>query len=387
MMENGSQEQKGSSRPSVWWGALFVALIFAGVATWWFWPRGVALGPQQSVESINPKIGMHTRLTDEVEEWKINRTLEMVREVGATYIVEYFPWAYAEGSKGRFDWYHSDLVIDHAKRQGLTVVARLGYVPEWARPEHTTPLYLDEEHFDDFGAYAAAFAQRYADSVDDIIIWNEPNLSLEWGYTPPDAAKYTEMLRVVYPMIKAVNPTVNVLAGALAPTIAEPGSEWAVNDLTFLQQMYDAGAAPFFDMLAIHSYGWSSDPDEPAAPEAINFRRTELLRQIMVENGDGAKRAMVTEAGWNDHPRWTRAVRPAQRIENTIRAYELAQEWDWLEALAMWAFRYPWDAKSYQDNYTFVRSDFEPKPIYDELQRYSRGELATPQAESTEIAP
>jgi len=58
-------------------------------------PRGiVTLGPQQHVESINPVIGVHTRLTDEVEEWKIKRSLELVREMGASWIVAYFPWAY-----------------------------------------------------------------------------------------------------------------------------------------------------------------------------------------------------------------------------------------------------------------------------------------------------
>ena len=35
----------------------------------------VVLGPQQHVETINPRMGVHTRLTDEVEEWKIKRTL------------------------------------------------------------------------------------------------------------------------------------------------------------------------------------------------------------------------------------------------------------------------------------------------------------------------
>ncbi len=44
----------------------------------------VVLGPPQTVQSVNPKMGMHTRLTDEVEPWKIKRTLEMVREMGAS---------------------------------------------------------------------------------------------------------------------------------------------------------------------------------------------------------------------------------------------------------------------------------------------------------------
>jgi len=334
----------------------------------------VPLGPQQTVHTINAKVGVHTRLTDEVEPWKIKRTLEMVREMGAPWIVEYFPWAYIEEEPGRYNWVHADQVISHASRQGLTVVARLGFVPAWARPKDSSPLYLDEKHFADFGRFAAEFVKRYQGKVRYVVIWNEPNLALEWGYQPPDPLKYTAMLRTVYPMIKEANPGVQVLAGALAPTLAPPGSEFGMNDLDFLQRMYDAGAAAFFDLLAIHAYGWHFSPDDPPDPAVVNFRRTELLRDIMVKNGDGAKPAMITEGGWNDHPRWTRAVRPGQRIAYTIRAYAIAeQEWPWLDAVALWAFRYPWDQNSYQDYFTFVRTDLEPKPIYEEVQKYTQG--------------
>jgi hypothetical protein len=355
-------------------GALLALIALLGLWIWKPWQPShtVHLGPQQTVETLNPKMGVHTRLTDEVEEWKIKRTLEMVREMGSPWIVEYFPWAYIQPEPDRWKWTHSDQVIQHADRQGLTVVARLGFVPEWARPKGTTPLYLDEEEFTAFGRFAAEFVARYAEEIDYVIIWNEPNLALEWGFDGVDPAKYVAMLQVVYPMIKAANPDVTVLAGALAPTLAPPGSESGMNDLDYLQAMYDAGAADYFDMLAIHAYGWHFPPDEPAAEDAVNYRRAELLRDIMVANGDGDKQAMITEGGWNDHPRWTRAVRPGQRIAYTARAYEIAQtEWPWMEAVAMWAFRYPWDQKSYQDYFTFVRTDFEPKPIYDELQRYA----------------
>lgn len=335
----------------------------------------VPLGPQQTVYTSNPKIGVHTRLTDEVEPWKIKRSLEMVREMGAPWVVEYFPWAYVEQQPGRYHWAHADQVVAHASRQGLTVVARLGFVPQWARPKDTSPLYLDEERFADFGRFAAAFVKRYAGKVRHVIIWNEPNLALEWGYVPPDPAKYAAMLRTVYPLIKAANPDVLVLAGALAPTLAPPGSDAGMNDLTFLQAMYDAGAAPYFDMLAIHAYGWHFDADDPPDPEVVNFRRTELLRAIMVRSGDAAKQAMITEGGWNDHPRWTRAVRPADRIAQTLRAYAIAaEEWPWMEAVCFWVFRFPWDQKSYQDYFTFVRTDFEPKPIYAEVQRFAQGD-------------
>ena len=73
------------------------------------------------------KLGVHTRLTDEVEPWKIKHTLQLVREMGAPWIVEYFPWAYHERFPGFFDWRHSDLVIDHANQQGLTVIVAALY--------------------------------------------------------------------------------------------------------------------------------------------------------------------------------------------------------------------------------------------------------------------
>ena len=159
----------------------------------------VEFGPQQQVTTQNPKMGVHTRLTDEVEPWKIQRTLEMVRQMGAPWIVEYFLWAAHEPQRGVYDWSHADLVIDHAVNQGLTVIARLGYVPEWARPPRTNHLYLDATGYDDFARFAAAFAEHFRGRVSQIIIWNEPNLSQEWGFRPVDPAGYTELLCRVYP--------------------------------------------------------------------------------------------------------------------------------------------------------------------------------------------
>ena len=122
-------------------------------------------GPPQQVVSINPKMGMHTRLTDEVEPWKIQRTFEMVREMGAPWVVEYFLWAAHEPQPGVYDWSHADLVVDHAVNQGLTVIARLGYVPEWARPKDATHLYLDEDGYDAFARFAGEFAQHFQGRV------------------------------------------------------------------------------------------------------------------------------------------------------------------------------------------------------------------------------
>ncbi len=354
-------------------GLLLLAVLFALPAA--TPPGEIELGPQQTTLTINPKMGVHTRLTDEVEPWKIKRTLEMVREMGAPWIVEYFPWAYRQPSPAFFDWGHSDLVIDHAQRQGLTVIARLGFVPDWARPYDSASSFLPREHYFDFGEYVKAFVNRYGDRVPAIIIWNEPNLALEWGFQPIDPEGYTQLLTVAYQYVQqSDHPDVLVLGGALAPTLAPPGSEQALNDLIYLQRMLDAGAGEAMDGLSAHAYGWSFPADDPPDPEVINFRRLELVHQKLVANGYGHLPIYITEGGWNDHPRWTRAVKPAQRMAYTIRAYQLVESWPWAKVAGLWAFRYPWPARTYLDYFTFVTPDFEPKPIYLELQRYSRGE-------------
>jgi polysaccharide biosynthesis protein PslG len=339
----------------------------------------VALGPQQQVDSVNLKMGVHTRLTDEVEPWKIKRTLEMVREMGATWIVEYFPWAYSQPSPGRYDWSHADLVVDHARRQGLAVIARLGLVPGWARPapeeKPTTATYLDEAHYDDFGNFVYAFVEHFRGRVDTIVIWNEPNISLEWGYRPVDPEGYTRLLRTVYAQAKAANPEGIVLGGALAPTLAPEGDPEGMSDLDYLRRMLAAGAGSAMDGLAVHAYGWKMPPDAPANPQAVNLARTELLHRMLVDAGYPDLPIYVTEAGWNDHPRWTKAVLPAQQAAFTVRAYQKAlEDWPWCKVLAPWAFRYPRPANSYLDYYTFVTPDFFPKPIYFAVQRYARGE-------------
>jgi hypothetical protein len=331
------------------------------------------------VQTLNPKIGIHTRLTDETSAERIERTYRMVRQMGAAWVVEYIPWPYVQGeAPDRYDWRQADLLVERAYLEGLRVIIRIDGVPAWARPPGTTFKHLDPDHYADFAAFAAALGRRYQGKVSHLIVWNEPNLAFEWGQRPVDPEAYTRLLQMTYTAIKRVNPSIQVVAAGLAPTTEPPGSPVGLNDLLYLRRMYAAGAAGYFDALAIHAYGLTASPDVPAAPNRINFARTLLIRQIMVEHGDAATPALITEGGWNDSPRWTYGVPPATRIAYTLRAYELAREWPWLEAMCLWTFRTPKPTRTYHDHYAFVTSDFIPKPIYLEVQRAARGFVPPP---------
>jgi polysaccharide biosynthesis protein PslG len=335
-------------------------------------PILITFGEPQVVQSTQPLLGVHTRLTDEVEEWKIQRSLQLVREMGATHIVEFFPWAYYHAEDGGFAWAHPDMVVNHAHAQGLPVYARLGLTPHWARPSDTPLNYLEPAHYGDFATYAAAFAERYEGKVVGIIVWNEPNLSFEWGYRPTTAVEYVNLLKETYTAVKAVNPDMLILGGALAPTLEPEGSPWGLNDLIYLQQMYDAGAADYMDALAVHTYGFRFPPTSDPAPDLLNYRRVELLREVMVANGDEDTPIYITETGWNDHPRWTRAVRPTQRIAYTLEALEYAEaNWPYVQSVTLWLFRTPAPIKSYMDYFSLVTPEFVKKPLYEALQGYT----------------
>ncbi len=342
-------------------------------------PLLVTPGPPQAVATTQPLLAVHTRLTDEVEPWKIQRTLQLVREMGASRIVEFFPWAYYEPQPGLFAWEHPDLVMAHAQANGLQVIARLGLTPEWARPPETTLTYLDRPAYEHFAAFAAAFAARYRGQVTHIIVGNEPNLNYEWGYRATTPADYAALLAAVYPAVKAANPEAQVLAGALAPTLEPPGSVWGLNELDYLAALYAAGSAEFFDALAVHTYGFTFPPQAEPSPDLLNFRRVELLRAVMAANADAATPIFITETGYNDHPRWTRAVTPGQRIQYTLDSLAYAEtHWPYVQMVAIWAFRYPAPTHSYSDYFTLVTPEFVLKPIYHALKQATGNEPSQP---------
>ena len=182
--------------------------------------------------------------------------------------------------------------------------------PDWARPGNTDRSVegppADPQTYAD---YVAAFAAHNKGKVKAIEVWNEQNLWYEWGHEPLNAGRYVELLCRAYRAIKAADPGMAVIAGAMTPTGVNDGST-AIDDVVYLQQMYAAGAKNCFDGVGAHPSGYNNPPDakfgynNPAEPSFKNhpsffFRDTmERYRAVMVANGDAGKRVWPTEFGW-----------------------------------------------------------------------------------------
>src|SRR5690606_4732503 len=108
--------------------------------------------------------------------------------------------------------------------------------------------------------FAVAVATRYKGQIFHYQIWNEPNLYPEWGEQNINPAAYAELLCRTHDALKAVDPNIVILTGAIGPTIDLTGR--SAYDVLFLQKFYDAGGGECFDVLTAQGYGLSSGPTD-----------------------------------------------------------------------------------------------------------------------------
>ncbi len=343
---------------------------------------------------VNP-FGVNVFLEQEVEPAKREQAVRMAAAAGFHWLRQEFPWEDIEiHGKGDFEdrrhqpyrsaWEKYDDIVALAERYGLELIVRLSNPPEWTRAQGADAgTFAPPDNYDDFGDFVAAVVNRYRGRIRYYQIWNEPNIYPEWGERPVNPEEYVELLKVAYTRAKAADPNVVILCGALASTI-ELGPR-DLNDFIFLQRMYDAGAAPYFDVLAMQGYGlWSGPGDHRMHPRVINFSRPLFLRDLMVKNGDAHKAIWISEMNWNaipvDHPAPPVYGRYSEEEQARflVQAYERIQrEWPWLGVANVWFLKRATDEWERADNhpeafFRLLRADFTPLPAYLAIQNYTK---------------
>ena len=271
--------------------------------------------------------------------------LEWARLMVFSHIKQVFAWEDIEPGPGLWQFERADQIVDEVEQKGLRLVVRLSDAPEWAHPSidgRKDADFIDgppdAEFMDDWGQYCGTVAARYRGRVAAYQIWNEPNLMREWGNRTPNAAAFTELLRVCSEAIHAADPDAIRISAGLSPT--GTCCEIAIPDDLFLQQLYDAGFQRYIDVVGMHAPGYASSPlVSPDEAEAMGsqrffvFRRVEDLRRVMVANDDAARQAAILEFGWTTDQRphdeseyaWF-AVTEAQQAEYMVQAYQYAAE-------------------------------------------------------------
>ena len=289
--------------------------------------------PWQRLRMASPEYGMQVSLW--WDEQIARRDLQLVADAGFGWAKQQVAWREIEGIiKGHYDWYFTDRIVADAEALGVKLLFRLDRQPLWAMPPEDArrgPV-ADPQ---DLGDFCHALAGRYRGRVQAYQVWNEPNLAREWQHQPPDPAGYVALLKACYLGIKTADPTAIVISAGLSPTGSGPPE--AMPDMEFLEAMYEAGAAPYFDMLGVHAPGFLYPPE--MSPEDVAakhdghrffcFRHVEDARQVMLRHGDADKQIAILEMGWTTdpvHPEYAWfAITEEQKADYLVRAFQYAR--------------------------------------------------------------
>jgi len=288
--------------------------------------------PPQSLAERPPILGVNVELRQYDDDEELEENLSLISDTGFVWVRQVFDWSEIEDASGEYDWSEYDRLVEASAAHDLKLAAVLWLSPDWAADNPTAP----PEDLDDFRAFSSELAKRYGDRIDVYQIWDEPNLSAGWGGMEPNVVEYAALLEAGYNAIHEADPDATVLTAGLAPTI-ETGPQ-NLSDVLFLRALYENGAANLFDGVAGKPYGFDNGPDDRQVNQnVLNFSRFVLLREEMVNAGDGNKLLWASHFGWNALPEgwegepsvWGLAT-PELQAERTSAAYERAlEEWPW----------------------------------------------------------
>lgn len=210
--------------------------------------------------------------------------LDKQADAGVGLIRQTFDRAQIETAPGEYDFSRYDAWLEALAQERMRVLPILfeagGDPPD---------------DFAAFGQFAAAVVDRYGPKgtfwrehgdlpefpIRAWQVWNEPNLPQYWG-GDPDAAEYVELLNTASRAIRHVDPDAEVVSAGV------PNSKHGVPLIRYLDDMLGAGAARYFDTLAIHPYA----TDVEGVWSAVTTARRALRR-------DGSRAPIwVTEIGW-----------------------------------------------------------------------------------------
>lgn len=414
---------------------LLAGLLTAGLALFAIadnaYNRGITYAPAPAPVAWAdvPPLGVNAyNIQYEVERAKVSRTLEAARDLGARFIRMQMPWAdveierksdFADHKNGKSAWEKYDFIMSEMARLGLEPIVRLDSPPDWARAQaRQTPEFKARkaangnatgppDDYADYADFVSAVVGRYRGQVRFFQIWNEPNLLDEWNGQTPAPADFVRLLRGGYSAAKAANPDAVILFPSLSPT---DGLDKAapISELDYLDQVYAAGGAAYFDIMSAQAYGLGQPPDEHRyirrgkswdrpIDTRVDVSRIVLVREVMERNGDGRKAIWISEFGYNSAPLqpdgvdvqawavtrllWGEPVSEEQKGEYMVGQLERARrEWPWVGVMNVWFLRWggpppnPNDPTPY---FALVDQDFAPLPAYDRLKRFmDEGQVA-----------
>ena len=296
------------------------------------------------------------------DEKSLKRAIGLMKDAGVAWVRIDFLWDEIEPEPGKFEFKKYDAIVDLLIKNNIGILGIWGYSAPWASScgaWNSPPS--DNKNF---VAYAVKTAEHYQGKVDYWELWNEPDSRTYWSQQ--DGLKgYCDLLKDVYPAVKAAVPGCKILNGGFS------------NAALGVNRLYDNGAKDYFDIMNIHIF---ESPLNLGAVKAVGSY-PKLVYKIMSRNGDAKKKIWVSEIGC-----------PGVKRDEDVKAWWLGknpsekQQAEWLKDVygellkqpavekVFWAFFR--DTDRHWDNgvdyFGLIRWNYSKKPAFISYQKCVR---------------
>jgi hypothetical protein len=224
--------------------------------------------------------------------------LSTMAALGVGTVREPFLWRDIERTPGTLDLTTYDQLVSDVSAHGLKILGVIFGPPQGLMQPGPSKYTCPPKSNEQFAGYAAALAARYGtkgsfwDEHPDVPrnpittwqIWNEPNIRPYWC-GKPNARQYVQLLAAASRGLKEKDPHAEVVTAGI------PQSKLGIPLLSYIRQMYKAGAKGTFDTLAINPYS-----------RTVSDLRKRLrdVRNVLNRNHDRTARIWITELAWSD---------------------------------------------------------------------------------------
>jgi hypothetical protein len=312
-------------------------------------------------------------------------------------------WEDIEPQPDTFDWFVTDTYLPAARDRGLRVLVSVVTAPDWARePGVNLERHGPPANPQDYADFVAALLRRYPGMIHAVEVWNEQNLDREWtSVNGLRAESYVELLRVTHATIKARDPGMIVVSGALAPTGLSDGiAAW--DDFVYMDQLIAAGMLNYTDCVGAHhnginvspAYTWDAIPPDPSATyrgpydnphHSWSFRSTLQTYASKIAVAGGRQRLCVTEFGWpsaeglDGIPQGFEFANDntlEEQRDFTVGALEWMRDSESVQLAILWNLNYGAQAGWAADNdnvaYSIIGPGFVFRPVFDAVRDWNR---------------
>lgn len=296
-------------------------------------------------------------------------------------------WKHIEPQRGGgYRWDHPiTRIIEEdmltASQLGVNLIVVIRGSPRWATAPHNADCApINPNHYQDFARFMAEVVRRYSGPPYNVRYWeigNEPDAPVFqddsvfgcWGITDDPyygGRAYGEMLKVVYPAIKAANPNAIVLNGGLLLDRPYRPEDPASLPGRFFEGVLVAGAGSAFDTVSFHAYTFWRIPGQGDLGPRVDWRPA-YLRELMRRYGVPEKPLLRTEGALlcpgeiTPECRWAQADYLSRLFTRSLRDGLAANIW------------YVYDSDSYHNTALIEPGDvLVPRPGYFAYRHASR---------------